>query len=92
MLKSIRKTNDGGYIPGGYSASYADGDQSQGAQGENEYRIVKIDANGQQQWDARFGGNDIDDLKVCEPTSDGGFIPSGKSFTEDIRGDKTQEG
>jgi len=92
LLKSIRPTFDGGYILGGYSASGASGDKTQACQGENDYWIVKIDANGVMQWDARYGGSDVDDLKACEQTSDGGFMLGGKTYSEEAGGDKTQDG
>src|SRR4029079_4257589 len=59
-LFSIQQTIDGGYILGGESYSSADGDKTQDNRGFIDYWIVKTDANGIKEWDARFGGSDFD--------------------------------
>jgi hypothetical protein len=90
FLKSIQLTADGGYIAGGYSASGISGDKSQASQGESDYWLVKINANGEKLWDLSFGGDGDDDLKSVEQTADGGYILGGKS-TSGLGGDKTQD-
>jgi len=90
QLTCLQQTIDGGYILGGISFSGADGDKSQASQGSSDYWIVKIDANGAKQWDARFGGTLPDELRSLQQTADGGFILGGASLS-DISGDKTQK-
>jgi Secretion system C-terminal sorting domain len=88
-LTALQQTADGGYILGGISFSDANGDKSQASQGQSDYWIIKIDANGVKQWDARFGGSSFDELHSLQQTADGGYILGGSSFSG-ISGDKTQ--
>ncbi len=90
-LSSLQQTADGGYILGGYSNSGISGDKSQSSQGYADFWIVKTDANGAKQWDARFGGSKDDRLTSIEQTAEGGFILGGISLSG-ISGDKTQVG
>jgi hypothetical protein len=84
-----QQTNDGGYIWGGYSESGISGDKTQASRGSSDYWIVKTNANGVKQWDARFGGTSVDQLTCLQQTEDGGYILGGISFSG-IGGDKTQ--
>ncbi|MBX7141798.1 MAG: T9SS type A sorting domain-containing protein [Chitinophagales bacterium] len=88
-FSSLGQTNDGGYILGGYSSSGISGDKTQSSQGSSDFWIVKTDANGTKQWDARFGGSDIEYLHSVQQTADGGYILSGSSYSG-ISGDKSQ--
>ncbi|MBA3647783.1 MAG: T9SS type A sorting domain-containing protein [Chitinophagales bacterium] len=88
-LWSLQQTTDGGYILGGYSQSGISGDKTQASQGASDYWIVKTDANGVKQWDARFGGSSAEGLWSLQQTTDGGYILGGESISE-ISGDKTQ--
>jgi hypothetical protein len=88
-LYSLQQTADGGYILGGYSYSGISGDKTQASQGGADYWIVKTDAGGVKQWDARFGGNSDDYLWSLQQTADGGYILGGYS-SSGISGDKTQ--
>ena len=88
-LTDLHQTTDGGYILGGWSWSQASGDKTQNTQGDNDYWIVKTDANGVKQWDADFGGNSNDYLNPVLQTTDGGYILGGYS-SSGISGDKTQ--
>ncbi|HYV92291.1 MAG TPA: MopE-related protein [Chitinophagales bacterium] len=89
FLKHLQLTSDGGYILGGYSTSGISGDKTQGNQGNKDYWIVKIDADGAKQWDKTFGGTSEDYETVVQQTSDGGYILGGYS-SSGISGDKTQ--
>lgn len=88
QLTALQQTTDGGYILGGISFSAANGDKSQASQGESDYWIVKIDANGVKQWDARFGGTLFEELFSIRQSVDGGYIMGGYSLS-DVGGDKT---
>jgi hypothetical protein len=89
-LSSLQQTSDGGYILGGFSFSGISGDKTQASQGNDDYWIVKTDANGTKQGDARFGGSDNDYLSSLQQTADGGYILGGYSASG-ISGDKTQK-
>jgi hypothetical protein len=69
---------DGGFVIAGYSASYGAGD--------NDAYLLKIDANGNQQWSRNFGGMKNDVLRTVAVTQDGGFITGGstESFNDSI--------
>ncbi|MEO5673181.1 MAG: T9SS type A sorting domain-containing protein, partial [Chitinophagales bacterium] len=54
-----------------------------------DYWIVKTDAGGVKQWDARFGGSDNDALFSLQQTANGEYILGGSSYSG-ISGDKTQ--
>lgn len=88
-LLSIKQTIDGGYILGGYSLSGAGGDKTQPSQGDEDYWIVKVNANGVKEWDATFGGDSTDVLRSVAQTSDGGYILGGFSDSG-MSGDKSQ--
>ncbi len=93
MLIDAQITSDGGYILGGSSWSGIGGDKTQSnwdiAQFYVDYWIVKIDSNGNKQWDKRYGGIQNDQLAAINQTSDGGYILAGTSDSP-ISGDKSQ--
>ena len=78
---SINKTNDGGYIIAGGSAS------SKGGLTENygglDYWVVKITANGTIQWQRNYGGSGTDEAYSIQQTYDGGYIVAGTSNSSD---------
>jgi len=72
---SIVSTSDGGYIISGFTAS-SDGDVSENA-GFHDYWIVKINNNGDIQWEKSFGFIGQDQaFKVIE-TKEGGYFAIG---------------
>lgn len=77
----VIETNDGGFLVGGESWSDVSGDKTEPSRGDADYWIVKLDANGQQQWDRTYGGDSIDQMNVVIQTLDGGFIIGGHSFS-----------
>ncbi|MEO8148025.1 MAG: T9SS type A sorting domain-containing protein [Bacteroidia bacterium] len=92
-LISLLQTIDNGFILGGYSYSDSSGDKTQSnwdvAHHTYDYWIVKIDSNGNKQWDKSFGGNNYDKLFTVNQTFDAGYIIGGCSVSG-INGDKTQ--
>jgi hypothetical protein len=88
-LSSLQQTTDGGYILGGTSFSRISGEKSQNSKGVADFWIVKLDANGNIQFDKTIGGNSNDNLNALQQTSDGGYILGGHSFS-DISADKTE--
>ncbi len=89
-LYSLQQTNDGGFLLGGYSNSGISGDKTQNAWGGSyDYWIVKIDSQGNKQWDKDFGGIYDDLLYSLQQTADGGYLLGGYSMSG-ISGDKTQ--
>ena len=69
---SIKRTDDGGYVFVGSTSTDATG-------GANDYDfyLVKIDADGNVQWQKRYGGTDWDKAGCVIVTPDKGFLMSG---------------
>jgi hypothetical protein len=88
-LRSLKQTDDGGYILSGTSNSGITGDKSQPAWGLDDYWIIKIDSIGTKQWDKRFGGAGSEKLNYIDKTVDKGYILGGYTSTG-ISGDKSQ--
>jgi hypothetical protein len=93
VLNSIMQTKDGGYMLGGNSNSGISGNKTQAdwdpTDATQDYWIVKIDSNGNYQWDKRFGGTSEDDGCKVIQTPDGGYLVGGLSES-DASGNKTQ--
>ncbi len=88
QLTSLQQTSDGGFILGGYSISYINGNKSDTLWGNYDYWIVKIDPLGNKQWDMDFGGSMEDKLYVIRETADKNYILGGTSRSG-ISGNKT---
>ena len=76
---SIAQTSDGGYIVAGYT-------DSKGAGGEDVW-VIKLDKNGNKEWDKTFGGSDWDKANSVIQTSDGGYIVAGDTESKGAGGD-----
>jgi len=85
---TIIPAHGGGFLVGGYSYSGPTGNKTGPNHGLEDFWIVKIDENGNQQWDQVFGGNDFDDNYSILPTTDGGYLLAGESASP-ISGNKT---
>jgi hypothetical protein len=82
FFSSIQQTSDGGYIVGGYTYSN-DGDVT-GLHGVSaDYWIVKLDANGNVEWQKTLGGTGLDLGGYVQQTNDGGYIVAGGSYSWD---------
>ncbi|MCZ4320350.1 T9SS type A sorting domain-containing protein, partial [Aequorivita viscosa] len=88
-LYSLTSTADGGYLLGGLSNSNISGDKTENCMGLSDYWVVKIDTNGNVEWDNTIGGDDFDNLHSLKQTPDGGYILGGFS-SSNISGDKTE--
>ena len=76
QARSLALTADGGYALGGFS-------WSAGA-GQSDFWLVKVDENGEQEWERTFGGVLRDSAHSLIRTSDGGFSLAG--WSESFRG------
>ena len=70
LLNDLVQTLDGGFILGGYSLSGKSGEKSQESKGSGDYWIVKLDAEGNIQWDKSYGGDGKTQASMldCEAT------------------------
>lgn len=90
LLWDVHQTMDQGYILGGYSYSNISGDKTEDSNGINDYWVVKLNPNGDIEWQNTIGGSDADELRSIKQTIDGGYILGGYSYS-DISGDKTED-
>lgn len=81
-LRSIALTEDGGYLLGGSSNSIESGTKNQKNIGNSDYWIVKLDNNGNEQWQKTIGGSGDDQLYVVHTTADGNYLLGGNSNSE----------
>ncbi|PSR53948.1 hypothetical protein AHMF7605_10675 [Adhaeribacter arboris] len=92
-LNRVIQTQDGGYLLAGISHSDNNGDKSEvnrgGSYVNRDYWIVKVDAQGNKQWDKTFGGTGFDELVKVEQLATGEYILGGYSDS-DKGGDKSQ--
>lgn len=87
QVYSIIATSDGGYLVGGSSASNISGDKTENSKGDFDYWLVKLNANGQKEWDKTIGGSGGDWLQKITATTDG-YVLAGYSNSP-LSGDKT---
>ena len=78
---SIIQTVDGGYVIAGYSNS-DDGDVS-GNYGGRDCWVLKLDAEGNIEWEKNYGGTESDYSESIQQTHDGGYIFAGYTFSND---------
>jgi hypothetical protein len=78
-LKSIHQTLDGGFILGGYSNSPVSGNKTAPNFGLGDYWVVKLNEDGNVQWQQTYGGDGDDNLFSLIPTKDGGYLLGGNS-------------
>ena len=67
---SISTTNDGGTIVGGYSYSGISGIKTESAYGLGDYWVLKLDADGNVEWQKTYGGSGLDVLVQAVQTAD----------------------
>jgi hypothetical protein len=82
ILKSVEQTKDGGYILGGYSNSPESGAKTEKGYGRGDYWIVKLDKDGQAEWQKELGGEGDDQICTVHQTADGDIIAAGNSGSE----------
>jgi hypothetical protein len=70
---SVQQTADGGYIVAGTTRSF-------GAGGSDVY-LIRTDASGDTLWTRTYGGTNDDQGNCVQPTSDGGYIVAGWTYS-----------
>jgi hypothetical protein len=66
---AIAPTSDGGYVVAGRTKSF-------GA-GRMDVWVLKLDGQGNVQWQKTYGGKGDDEARAIAPTSDGGYVVAG---------------
>ena len=82
--RDIQPTADGGFIVAGTTTG--DGGDVQGTNGGVDVWIVKLDGNGQIQWQKCVGGSGNEDIHDIELLPDGGYIITGQTTSADATG------
>jgi len=84
VANAVAATNDGGCVVAGSSNSN-DGDVSihHGDAAFADYWVVKLDAEGNIQWQRSLGGTGDDNASSVIQTSDGGYVVAGTSSSTD---------
>jgi hypothetical protein len=82
---SVQQTTDGGYIVAG--GTYSTDGVIRGNHGSLDAWVVKLDGNGNMQWQKALGGSGSDSAWSVQQTTDGGYIVAG--FTKSNDGDVT---
>lgn len=90
-LVKLLPTADGGYLLCGWTNSPAGYDLTEPAQGDNDYWVVKTDAQGRKQWDKRFGSSGNDMLVTAVAAPDGSILLVGTT-TPDAQGNAAPSG
>jgi len=70
---SIQQTSDGGYIVAGETWSFGAGD--------SDFWVLKLDRNGDVQWQKAYGGPSEEHVSSIQQTADGGYIVAGTTYS-----------
>lgn len=81
-ITSIKKTLDGGYIMAAETAA-TDGDVTVPIQGQSDAWLVKIDSEGNIQWQKSYGGAEVDYGTSVIQTDDSSFLFAVNTFSID---------
>jgi hypothetical protein len=73
FLRSAQETSDGGYLLAGESGSFVDDDI------DFDAWLLKLDSDGNIEWEKMYGGSDEDRVGAALQTSDGGYIVGGRT-------------
>ena len=80
-LPCLLRTADGGFLLGGHSWSGVSGNKSTPNYGEEDFWVLRLDAQGNKVWEGNFGGSGHDFLWAMHQTPDGGFVLVGQSYS-----------
>ncbi|WP_133299945.1 putative Ig domain-containing protein [Larkinella punicea] len=89
-LSAVLATPDGGFLLAGASGSNTSGDKTEDSRGDQDYWVVKLNADRAVEWDKTLGGDGYDGLFSALLTADNGFLVGGYSYSGH-NGDKSEE-
>jgi hypothetical protein len=73
LAHAIQQTQDGGYVVAGWTGSFGAGDK--------DAWVLKLDANGEIEWQKTYGGSGFDLAHAIQQTQDGGYVVAGWTET-----------
>jgi hypothetical protein len=73
LANCVQQTSDGGYIVAGWTKSFGAGDA--------DAYLIKTNASGDTLWTRTCGGTSEDEAYSVQPTSDGGYIVAGWTYS-----------
>ncbi len=82
QVTSVCPTSDGGFVIAANSNS-TDFDVADINRGNLDIWVSKLDAGGNKIWSKTYGGTYIDMVNEIAPTTDGGFIMTGRTWSSD---------
>ena len=80
----VRITTDGGFIIAAQSSSRG--------QGEIDAELIKVDAEGNEEWSNSYGGDKIDRVFSVQQTTDGGYVAVGITYSFNSVGPNDRDG
>ncbi len=75
------QTSDGGFLIAGATAGPANGIRTDPVCNDGDAWVIKVDAQGQRQWDRSHGGNAFEEIDAMLLTPDGGYLLVGLSLS-----------
>ncbi len=78
---SVDVTNDGGYVIAG--DSYSNNGNVSGNHGDSDFWVVKLNGNGEIEWQRCYGGSDWERTPSILNTINGGYIVAGTTMSND---------
>src|SRR5882672_3480401 len=88
VLFDLQQTMDGGFILAGVSDSPVSGNKSSPLFGDEDYWIVRLDADGNKLWDRSYGTTNSEFATSVAQTPDGGFVLAGMANIRFLDGDQ----
>ena len=89
IARGIIETSDSGYAIIGYTNSI-NGDITDKNLAENDFWVLKLDQNGNIEWQKTYGGSGDDKGRAIIQTNDGGYAITGPSMSSDGDGSQNQ--
>src|SRR6185503_1334012 len=69
---SVQQTSEGGYVVAGETDSFGTG---------GDFWLLKLDSDGNIEWEKAYGGTEFDIAYSVQQTSDGGYIAAGSTLS-----------
>lgn len=88
-LNDIDQTSDHGFIIAGRSFSDISGNKTENSRGESDYWVIKVNVQGDVQWQKTIGGSKSEWLTTVKETVRNRYVIAGFSMSG-ISGEKTQ--